>query len=75
MDNKGFRILGGLWAVAVLQGTHVLPINDGSDENESQETTASGEIDFNSDAGRLVFLGEVIAEPRLVAEVVAPMWV
>ncbi len=74
MSNKGFRILGGLLAVAVLQGVLAFPINDESEETESQETTASGQIDFSSDAGRLVFLGEVIAEPRLVAEVVAPMW-
>ncbi len=52
----------------------LFPINDESDEKKNQGTTASGEIDFSSDAGRLVFLGEVMAKPQLVAEVVAPMW-
>lgn len=74
MNNKGFRVLGGFLAVAVLQGALVFPVNDESDEKKNQGTTASGEIDFSSDAGRLVFLGEVMAKPQLVAEVVAPMW-
>jgi cobalt-zinc-cadmium efflux system membrane fusion protein len=72
--NKGFRILGGLLAVAVLQGVLVFPINDESDNKKNQATTAFGEIDFSSDVRRLVFLGEVTAKPQLVAEVVAPMW-
>ncbi len=74
MINKGFRNLSGLLAVAVLQGALAFPINDESDEKKNQGTTASGQIDFSSDATRLVFLGEVMAQPQLVAEVVAPMW-
>lgn len=74
VNNQGVRVLGGLLAVAVLQGALLFPINDESDEKKSQGTTASGEIDFSSDRGRLVFLGEVMAKPQLVAEVVAPMW-
>lgn len=72
--KRRFRVLDGLWVVAVLQGALVLPINDESGEKESHETTTFGQIDFRSDAGRLVFLGEVMAKPQLVAEVVAPMW-
>ncbi len=74
VNNQGFRVLGGFLAVAVLQGAIVFPVDDESDEKKNQGTTASGEIDFSSDATRLVFLGEVMAQPQLVAEVVAPMW-
>ncbi len=74
MSSKGFRNLSSLLAVAVLQGALAFPIDDEFDEKKSQATTASGEIDFSSDAARLVFLGEVTAKPQLVAEVVAPMW-
>jgi multidrug efflux pump subunit AcrA (membrane-fusion protein) len=74
LSSRGFKELSSLLAVAVLQGVLAFPINDESDERKSQATTASGEIDFSSDAGRLVFLGEVTAKPQLVAEVVAPMW-
>ncbi len=74
MINKGFRILGGLLAVTVLQGALAFPIDDESDEKKSPGKTTLGEIDLSSNGGRLVFLGEVTAKPQLVAEVVAPMW-
>jgi multidrug efflux pump subunit AcrA (membrane-fusion protein) len=74
LSSKGFKKLGGLVAVAVLQGVLAFPINDESDEKKGQATTPSGEIDFSSNAEKLVFLGEVTAKPQFVAEVVAPMW-
>lgn len=63
MADKRFRNLSSFLAVAVLQGVLAFPIDD---EPRGR--------DFKSDAGRLVFLGEVTAKPQLVAEVVAPMW-
>ena len=74
MKSKGFRNLSGLLAVAVLQGVLAFPIDDEPDKKKSQAATASGQIDFSSHAERFVFLGEVMAKPQLIAEVVAPMW-
>jgi multidrug efflux pump subunit AcrA (membrane-fusion protein) len=71
--NQAYGMLIGLWVATALVGELVFPAPDqhGGPEPSSKDVRAGG---LPSQAENLDFLGEIVPNPQLIAEVVAPLW-